>query len=83
VDDVAGQLDPGERLGRVERALVLAELDSFYEDVDLGDDPTIGLVVEPAIDDVVDIPLHSTWTERVMRRIGYVKARQNEIETIS
>lgn len=63
--------------------ILLLDTDSFYEDVDLGDDPTIGLVVEPAIDDVVDIPLHSTWTERVMRRIGYVKAHQNEIETIS
>ena len=63
--------------------ILVLDTDSFYEDVDLGDDPAIGLVVEPAIDDVVDIPLHSTWTERVMRRIGYVKARQNEIETIS
>lgn len=60
--------------------ILVLDTDQFYEG-DSSDD--LGEIVPNDLIDVVDVPLHSTWTERVMRRIGYVKARQNEIETIS
>lgn len=60
--------------------ILVLDTDQFYEG-DSSDD--LGEIVPNDLIDVVDVPLHSTWTERVMRRIGYVKAHQNEIETIS